>query len=156
PAGFTNFHQATIEAWVKWRAFNDFARVFDFGSMQRELYVGIPTASTGMKFLVADASGSRLREDVYGGFRLDEWAHVAVVTGPGGVRLYLNGMLVATNTFSGSLSTVGAANYFLGRQNYRTHRVVSLNGQLDEVRLWSVMRTGEEIRTNVFRRLTGR
>ena len=31
PAGFTNLHQATIEVWVKWRAFNTLARVFDFG-----------------------------------------------------------------------------------------------------------------------------
>jgi len=41
--------------------------------------------------------------------------HVAAVTGPGGLRLYLNGMLVATNDYAGSLSSVGGQSYFLGR-----------------------------------------
>jgi len=96
PAGFTNFHQATIEAWVKFRAYNTWARVFDFGARGREIYVGTTLGSAApnsaaVKFLVVDAAGARRREDVYGGFRLNEWTHVAVVTGPGGVRLYLNG-----------------------------------------------------------------
>jgi len=160
-AGFTNFHQATIEAWVKWRSFDNFGRIFDFGARQREMYVGTTPTSAGpssaeMKFLVVDAAGTRRREDVFGGFRLNEWTHVAVVTGPGGVRLYLNGMLVATNDFAGSLSTLGGENYFLGRENYTPNSLYELNGQLDEVRIWSVMRTAEEIRTNLFRRLSGR
>ena len=37
PAGFTNFHQSTIEAWVKWRSYGSSARVFDFGTRQREI-----------------------------------------------------------------------------------------------------------------------
>ncbi len=78
------------------------------------------------------------------------------MAGPGGVRLYLNGALVATNDFAGSLSSLGSENYFLGRENYTPSPPAMLDGQLDEVRLWSVMRTEEEIRTNLFRRLTGR
>jgi hypothetical protein len=114
PAGFTNFHQATIEAWVKWRAFTSSARVFDFGALQREIYVattlGATTPNSGpMKFLVVDGSGTRRRDDVYGGFRLGEWTHVAVVTGPGGVRVYLNGILAVTNDFADSLSSLGAS-----------------------------------------------
>jgi hypothetical protein len=161
PAGFTNFHQATIEAWVRWRAFAPSARVFDFGARQREMYVGtavagIALSSTVMKFLVVDPAGSRRREDVYGAFRLNQWTHLAVVTGSGGVRVYVNGLLVATNHFAGSLSSLGTDNYYLGRHNYTRDPENTLDGQLDEVRLWSVMRTEEEIRANLFRRLTGR
>src|SRR5262249_51259182 len=106
PAGFTNFHQATIEAWVKWRSLQNAARVFDFGARQHEMYVGKSlsanlSGSTGMKFLMVDDAGSRRRADVYGAFRLNAWSHVAIVTGPGGVRVYLNGVLVATNGFEG-------------------------------------------------------
>jgi hypothetical protein len=161
PAGFTNFHQATIEAWVKWRSASSAARVFDFGARQREMYVrsGLNSASpnsVAMNFVVVDTAGTRRREDVYGGFRLNEWSHVAVVTGPGGVRLYLNGVLVATNNSSSSLAAVGGENYYLGRENYTPDQTTTLNGQLDEVRVWSVMRTEEEIRANQFRRLNGR
>src|SRR6185503_8631835 len=81
---------------------------------------------------------------------------MAAVTGPGGVRLYLNGMLVATNAYTGSLSSVGGQNYFLGRDNYADNRPAMLNGQLDEVRVWRVMRTENEIRETMFRKLTGR
>ena len=158
PAGFTNFHQSTIEAWVKWRSYSSSARVFDFGTRQREMYVGTTSGSVtpnsaAVKFLVVDAAGTRRREDLYGGFRLNEWTHVAVVTGPGGVRIYLNGMLVVTNGFTGSLSSLSGENYYLGRDNYTAGLTTMLDGQLDEVRVWSVMRTEEEIRANQFRRL---
>jgi signal transduction histidine kinase/CheY-like chemotaxis protein/ligand-binding sensor domain-containing protein len=159
PAGFTNFHEATIEAWVKWRAFSSNTRLFDFGARGREIYVnsGNPQVnSTSLKFLIVDTSKGRRREEVYGAVRLGEWTHLAVVTGPGGARIYLNGMLVATNEFDGSLSSLGGDNYFLGRENYEDQRPRMLDAELDEVRIWSVMRTEEEIRADQFRRLTGR
>jgi signal transduction histidine kinase/CheY-like chemotaxis protein/ligand-binding sensor domain-containing protein len=159
-AGFTNFHQATIEAWVKWRAFSSQTRLFDFGARGREIYVNsagnLNAPNSGaLKFLVVDTAGSRIREEVHGAFRLGDWMHLAVVTGPGGVRIYLNGMLLATNEFAGSLSSLGGENYYLGRENYATDRTGMLDAQLDEVRVWSVMRTEEEIRANLSRRLTG-
>ena len=162
PAGFAKFEQATIEAWVKYRNFTSNAsRAFDFGANKREMYVstsnnGNTATGAGLKFLVTDATGFRHREEVYGGLRRNEWTHVALVTGPGGALLYLNGMQVATNDFAGSLSTVGTANYFLGCSNYLVTPSDFLNGQLDEVRVWSVRRTEEEIRANLATRLTGR
>jgi signal transduction histidine kinase/CheY-like chemotaxis protein/ligand-binding sensor domain-containing protein len=161
---FTNLSQATIEAWMKWRSLNAAAaRVFDFGERQREMYVGSSsssgsrTATSGaLKFLIVDAAGNRRRVEVLGGLRLNEWAHVAAVTGPGGVRIYLNGMLVATNDYTGSLSSLGGQNYFLGRDNFTPNATDMLDGQLDEVRVWTVMRTESQIRDTMFRKLTGR
>src|SRR6185436_12606875 len=162
-AGFTNLAQATVEAWSRWRTFAAAARVFDFGERQREMYVAGPSANTAvagsggsLKFLIVDAAGNRRRVEVFGGIRYNEWVHIAAVTGPGGVRLYLNGMLVATNAYTGSLSSIGGQNYFLGRDNYADNRPAMLNGQLDEVRVWSVRRTESEIRETMSRKLTGR
>ena len=158
PAGFTNLHQSTIEMWVKWRSFGT-TRVFDFGAQRREMYVSSSVSGSAgtaeLKFLMVDNAGNRRRLEILGGFRLGEWSHVAVVTGPGGVRVYLNGVLAITNNYSGSLADLGTENYLLGKENYRTGPNPTLNGQLDEVRLWSVMRTEEEIRNNLARRLTG-
>src|SRR6185436_2902587 len=118
----------------------------DFGERQREMYVGAGLTgattphSAMLKFLIVDAAGNRRRVEVCGGMRLNEWEHVAVVTGPGGVRLYLNGMLVATNDYTGSLSSMGGQNYFLGRVNYTRNPACMLDVQLDEVRLWSFVR----------------
>ena len=163
PLGFTNLQQSTVETWMMWRSFNTAARVFDFGERQREMYIGaalgggaLPNLNSAiLKFLIVDAAGNRRRVEVSGGIRLNEWAHVAVVTGPGGVRLYLNGMLVATNDYTGSLSSVGGQNYYLGRDNYSQNPAGMLDGQLDELRVWNVMRTESEIRESMFRALTG-
>jgi signal transduction histidine kinase/CheY-like chemotaxis protein/ligand-binding sensor domain-containing protein len=145
---------------VKWRRYRDSARVFDFGSYRRELYVGAskftsdsPTAS--LKFLAVESPENRLRTEATDAFRLNEWTHVAAVTGPGGVRIYRNGVLVATHAFTGSFSSVGAENFYLGRENYERESEGPLDGQLDEVRVWSVMRTEEEIRTSMLTRLKG-
>ncbi|HXJ60859.1 MAG TPA: two-component regulator propeller domain-containing protein [Verrucomicrobiae bacterium] len=158
---FTNLHQATIEAWMNWRQFTPQARVLDFGERRREMYIGMTFDSAwehsgALKFLIVDVGGSRRRMDVFGGIPLATWTHVAVVTGPGGVRIYLNGTLVATNDYTGSLSSVGGQNYFLGRQNFSPEVDLGLNGQLDEVRVWSVQRSEDEIRGSMFARLTGR
>ena len=161
PEGFAGFDQATVEAWVKWRSVTSLAaRVFDLGGGRREMYVGSGTGGSGpyagvMKFLIVDTTGVRRREEVAGGFRVNEWTHVAVVTGPGGARIYLNGVLAAANEFTGSLSALGRSNYYLGRHNYARDAQGPLDGQLDEVRVWSVMRTEEEIRATLSQRLTG-
>src|SRR5258708_20583703 len=109
-----------------------------------------------MKFLVVDAAGTRRREDVYGAFRVNEWTHVAVVTGPGGVRLYQNGVLMVTNDFAGSLSSLGGQDYFLGRETYANPPAELLEGQLDEVRVWRLIRSETEIPATLLARLPGR
>ncbi len=158
---FTNLTQATVEAWVRWRSFGGSARIFDFGERRREMYLGTGSTMTApnvgaLKFLIVDTAGNRRRVETYGAFHLNQWAHVAAVTGPGGVRIYLNGMLVATNEHSGSLSTVGGENYFLGRENWNVRGEGDVfDGQLDEVRVWSVERSAEQIRETMTRRVTG-
>ncbi len=161
PEGFSNLKEATFEAWVKWRGFHAASRVFDFGSQGNEIYIGTSSERIGyrsgsLKFLVVDSAGSRRRVEVYGGFRQDQWEHVAVVTGSGGVRIYLNGMLVATDDYTGSLSSKGKDKFYLGRENHPEMPKGFFDGQMDEVRMWSVQRSEEEIRKNMFLRLTGR
>ena len=57
-----------------------------------------------------------------GGFRvlnltkLGEWYHLAAVSGKGGMKLYLNGVLVGTNSFKGSFADgPKGENNWLGR-----------------------------------------
>jgi signal transduction histidine kinase/CheY-like chemotaxis protein/ligand-binding sensor domain-containing protein len=162
PFIFTNLQQATIELWVKWREWDSTSRVFDFGQQGREMYLGLSSGvalerSIGLKFLVVDSAGSRRRVDVFNGFRLDEWTHVAVVTGSGGVAVYLNGTLAATNDVTTSLAGVGGEQYFIGHDNYYAARSPNrrFNGQVDELRVWRGRRTEEEIRATMFSRLSG-
>ena len=163
PNIFSALTQATVEGWTRWEEFVPSHRFFDFGEQGREAYIGTEVQTTpdgsrqaSLRFLIVDSAGSRRRLSVPGALQQDRWCHIALVTGPGGVHLYLNGMLLATNDYAGSFSSLGGANNFLGFQNYNNLPNTSFRGQMDEVRVWAVERSQEEIRENMFRRLTGR
>ncbi|MBF8285967.1 MAG: hypothetical protein HW378_4882, partial [Anaerolineales bacterium] len=91
--------------------------------------------------------------------RTGEWLHWAWVTGPGGMKLFLNGVLAGTNEDTGSFAAVrnNDENY-LGRSVFRLmypELNQDLAGQIDEFRAWKVQRTREQIRDNLHRHLTG-
>jgi len=70
------------------------------------------------------------------------------------MRFYLNGMLVAQNGFEGSLSAIGTGpDNYLGKSNWKDNAY--FRGQLDEVRVWSVARTQEQLRADMGQALTG-
>ena len=159
---FNDLTEATVEGWVKWRRFDDSMRFFDFGDTDRTMVIGNAGGGGGphLRFEFWDASGRSL-VDLYVRdlLRADEWNHIAVATGPGGVRIYRNGVLVAQQEYSGSFAAIknGDRNY-LGRNNWKETfpTIQDLDGQMDEVRVWNVRRTEEQIRENMFRDLTGR
>ncbi|NPD44951.1 LamG domain-containing protein, partial [Lentimicrobium sp. S6] len=81
---------------------------------------------------------------------LDVWTHVAIIADGSGSKLYINGILDDTggvadfyfNTFRfGGQFTAG---YYEG-----------IDGMMDEVRLWNVVRTESEIRENMYQSLVG-
>jgi hypothetical protein len=85
--------------------------------------------------------------------------HFAVVMGDEDTRLYYNGMELGALGVGGAFQTVGNGdNYFLGRNNWRQSQggqLTDLNGELDEFRIWDHARTGDQIRANMFTRLSG-
>ena len=87
----------------------------------------------------------------------DEWFHFAAVSGPGGMKLYFNGSLVASNAYTGSIASLGNnARNTLGLGIPQNGSPVYFDGQLDEMRVWKVMRTEQQIRDSMSRRLTGK
>ncbi len=149
---FTNLTEATIEAWVKWAKAGDEARAWDFGGTARHTYVR-PGDGPLLLFRIDDAAGTKYRMEVNGIPSLNEWGHVAAVTGKEGGRLYFNGTLVATNDYTGSLSVLGRTNNYLGRSDATATN--TFRGDLDEVRVWRGTRTAEQIREGMFKPITG-
>ena len=87
--------------------------------------------------------------------KVGQWYHIAGVTGKGGMKLYLNGVLVGEDSFSGSFSSVGNTEMnFFGRSQWEDNS--DFKGQIDEVRVWKVARTKGQIRSTMHKRLTGR
>lgn len=86
---------------------------------------------------------------------LNEWTHIAATFDGSSLTVYVNGEAQA-GTLYGSLGSSLAAsfanNLFLGAENGGAQ---FLNGSMDEVRLWNVVRTQEEIRENMHLVLRG-
>ncbi|MGA2658129.1 MAG: response regulator [Verrucomicrobiota bacterium] len=159
PDIFTNLTDATVEGWVKWRAFRNMSRFFDFGELWHSVNVQNRNREGTLHFEVAPREDEAHALDVAGILRSNEWVHLAAVSGKAGMKLYLNGILVAANDYLGSVSAVrsGKHNYF-GRSNWKgtpENDDEDFDGQMDEIRVWSQARAPEQIRATMFQRLTG-
>ncbi|MEW6160723.1 MAG: two-component regulator propeller domain-containing protein, partial [Verrucomicrobiota bacterium] len=156
PNIFNELTEATVEGWVMWKSFGYWSRFFDFGTMANEMEVENRERSSDLVFVIkpkAPAPNQTL--DVLGVLRTNSWVHISAVSGPQGMKLFLNGTLVASNNFTGSFSTIGTgATNYLGRSNYRGATAFDgdLHGFIDEVRVWRMARTEEQIRAFMFRR----
>jgi hypothetical protein len=112
----------------------------------------------------AGGSAGQFRADVsFGGTRYtalspvglvsnDEWNHYAVTSDGATLRLYLNAILVATQAVAGVRNTNASKGLHLG-----SHGNISsekFDGLLDEVRLWNVCRTQEQLMTYMSRHIS--
>jgi hypothetical protein len=86
----------------------------------------------------------------------NEWMHVALVHSGGMLRLYRNGVEV-TSRASGSTLVPQGTNpvLFLGGMIFSSTRNYTLQGQIDEVRLWNIARSAGEIQNDMLHTLSG-
>ncbi len=156
PRIFDRLEESTIEVWVQWFDLHHRADIFDFGRDGTEMLLA--TRSYGnldFKFNVGPTSHP---VRIFNILRTNEWCHIAAVSGSRGMRLYFNGSLVGTNAYKGSFGAIapGVKN-FVGRDNAKGWGgFTTFHGQMDELRVWGVARTQQEIQENMTRSLTGR
>jgi len=151
---FNGLDEATVEAWVKWDRLGYFSQPFGFGSAEQwgKMIVNNRDNFSHLQFFIyADARSHVITvDDILSEGR---WYHIAAVSGAGGMKLYLNGVLVGQRDYTGSFSSLGR-----GEQNGfgAPHWAVNdhFEGQLDEIAVWRVARTGAEIRASMSRPLT--
>ncbi len=157
---FTNLAEATVEGWVKWNRFGEYSRFFDFCREGALMAVRNSGAEPDLVFEISrNNSNPYVEIKVPGILSTNQWFHVAAVSGAGGMKLFVDGVQVGANPHTGSFAWIGnGAHDFLGRSNWRESKPQlneDFQGQMDEVRVWATVRTGEQIRANLFRRLTG-
>ncbi len=85
-----------------------------------------------------------------------QWLHLAIVRERPIVRVYINGRLVQTHH---AAAATGSDDHHTDmdelRIGGRQHTPLSFRGRMDEVRLWRVARTAEQIATSMMRSLDG-
>lgn len=182
---FDGLEECTVEGWVRWNSFRYWSRFFEVGRGSWEGFnvgqFGItPQLNTYFPSVPADVGVEQIHAP--GILRLGEWGHVAMVIGGEQVTLHYNGQVVATGRLRGGLSSLPVKERFvLGRNNWGTFGAPGvvrpeepsatqvppdaptqheggfedLDGQIDEVRVWRVARSPEEIRGTLLARLSG-
>ena len=83
----------------------------------------------------------------------NQWYHVAVVNVGNDVVLYLNGEVDRTGNLN--INTLSNSSFYMGKAPTNYDSMRKLNGIIDEVRIWDVTRTQEEIREYMNQQLTG-
>lgn len=156
PDVFNGLEQSTIEGWVNLRVAGFWSRMFDFGAPGARIWAGQEGRGETLRFDVGDdrkLDGTLVSR---GSLVPGKWVHVACVSGPGGQRLYVDGMLADSKPYAGSFAAhrITGKN-FLGRSTNSDDDPNFLSGQVDEVRVWNVERTMEQIRENLLKQLTG-
>ena len=148
-------NEVTVEGWVKWESFGNYTRFFDFGNFQRQLN-GASGLNNADLYNVVRGQPTMATIYVPGVVPLHGWCHIAAVGGNAGMQLYLNGWLVGTSGYTGTLfGREWTRHAFLGESG-AGFGSQALHGEMDEVRFWKTPRTAEQIRENMGARLTGR
>lgn len=80
------------------------------------------------------------------------WYHLAATYNGNTMRLYVNGSEIATKENHTTLQNEGSGDFYIGRDDSGKRH---FKGKMDEVRVWSVSRTGKQIRNNMIRELDG-
>ena len=150
----------TFEAWFKKDADNNWSRIMDFGSGEEiNMFLTASIGTGGVpRFAIKKSGGGEETLTPIMPVATGEWVHYAVTIDAAASKgkLYINGILVAENTnMSNTPSDLGATNQnYIGQSQYSGDEF--LDGTLDDVRIWSTVRTRSEIKENMFSELSGR
>ncbi len=155
--------QVTMEAWIKPTAFpNEWIaiihkadeRVDNFGNRS---YVLMLNSQGFIQLASAPSKQGQIEiQSPSGLISLDNWYHIAgVVDAENGVmRIFVNGAEVARGDFAGDIH-VSKLPLWVGWTHDSSPQSASFAGQMDEVRIWNIARTQEEIRETIHSHLTG-
>jgi hypothetical protein len=91
-------------------------------------------------------------------YSTNTWYHLAYVVTPTNYSIYVDGTPLATATYPPDNPLLYDDTHRLVVGNFGEELPTDeayMNGQIDEVRIWSTARTASQIQTNAFRSLTG-
>ncbi len=142
----------TIEAWINT---NDLSAIHTIISDFNNTSAGSMRLLTTANGELAASVGSETFDVISpeGVLEINKWDHVALTRAADSAFLHLNGKRVAATGGMAARALTSEANMTIGKQASGTE--FYFNGQIDDVRIWNVARSSEEISTNYFTPLNG-
>lgn len=148
----------TLEVWVNprnyqtWRSMVGFLQ--DNGSTEAGWDLELRNGGKFGFTLASSGNGNLTYMESTNTFSTDQWYHVAGTYDGTTMRLYVNGVLEGTSTAqSGAIDYLDSwlviGKYMDDNEDY------TMDGQIDEVRIWNVARSEAEIRDMMCEKLTG-
>ncbi len=150
---FDDLTEATVEVWVKWKRFNKWARVLDWGREGNALVIQTEKSSSTVNFAIFDRQGKRHRTRAKKAVKLGEWVHLAAVCGIGGMEFYVNGKRRDDDNYEGGLEQITEGSKYFGKSNWPKDKL--LQGYIGEIRVWDRRRSRKKIKTHMDRALKG-
>ena len=144
----------TIEAWVRYDAFNSWSRILDAGNGASSDNIIFANSGTTSDLALSSVRGSTSTDLVArGALEIGKWLHLcATIDASGTGRIYKNGVLVASGAVQ-LPNRIQRNNNYIGKSNWTNDSF--LGGQMGELRLWTYARSAEQIAGAMQRRLAG-
>jgi len=151
PAGIlANACEASIAAWVNIKTQVNYQRVWDFGwdsTVYMYLTTGDAIRMPRFGISIAGNGSHEFGIDGQATLPVDEWHHLAVVLGPSGVVLYVDGQQAGADaSITLRPADLGSTpNNFIGRSQFSADAY--LDGAIDEFRVYDRALSPREIQT---------
>lgn len=149
----------TLEAWIYPRAFN-YRRIISnykgttFGGQFSMDTYNATNNGRGLRFFVISATSATHSVTIANVLTLNTWNHVAGTFDNGVMKLYVNGIAVATST-APFTSIPANTNEITIAEDPSIVVPEYFDGKMDDIRIWTTARTASEISTNMNNCLLG-
>ena len=141
----------TIECWVYLTATTNWSRIIDFGNgaSSNNVLFSTSTGTSGNPGLHVGGSQYQANSTV----PLNQWVHLAATMTGTSATIFINGIASGTATLVAPANVTRNYNY-IGRSNWGWGDAAP-DGSFDELRIWSIAKTGAQIQAAMNSELTG-
>ncbi len=152
----------TLEAWIFPRA-TAYRRILsnyyqfnqnDLGQFTFDTY-NPNNNGRGLRFVAVGGTGTTFSVTASNVLTLNSWNHVAGVFANGVMKLYVNGLAVATSTAPFTTLPANSNEITIGMDPYNFAVASFFDGKIDDIRIWNSARTATEISNNMNNCLVG-